>query len=105
MLGAYGVPMADTSLLRSTLDAVDDLVECLRSGTGMGVAIDPRLVIDEGRAAAEWAIDLDSGDCERRIGLLVVCDVSNDRLTDARLYVAVPTTSQGDITDRQPASD
>jgi hypothetical protein len=82
--------MADSSLLRSTLDAVDDLVGRLCARTEMAWTVDPRLVIDEGRAAAEWTLDLDCGDSVRRIGLLVVCDVSEDRLTDARLYLAVP---------------
>lgn len=79
--------MANTHILRSTLDAVDDFVEHLRSGTGVAHAVDPRLVVDEGRAAAEWTFDLDVDGVLRRIGLLVVCDVSDDHVTDARLYV------------------
>jgi hypothetical protein len=87
--------MTDAHLLRTTLDAIDDLVERLR-GSGGGpyrAAESPaRLVIDEGRAAAEWAIDLELGDRIERVGLLIVCDVAGDRLTDARLYVAPPAT-------------
>lgn len=87
--------MTDTQLLRTTLEALDDFVDGLQRGSGRTVGITsasdvgPRFVIDEGRAAAEWALEIDlDGDVER-IGLLVVCDVDDDRLSDARLYVAV----------------
>lgn len=86
--------MIDAHLLRTTLEALDDLVEHLRTsgGTAYRAAEAPaRLVIDEGRAAAEWAIDLDLGDRVQQVGLLIVCDVVGDRLTDARLYVAPPS--------------
>lgn len=87
--------MTDTRVLRSTLEAIDDLVDRIRGRDleGYRTADAPaHLVIDEGRAAAEWAIDLDLPDRVQRVGLLVVCDVAGDRLLDARLYVAPSTT-------------
>jgi hypothetical protein len=85
--------MGNAHLLRSTLDELDDFVDQLRRhGPGGAEATTnarpPRLVIDEGRAAAEWTLDVDIGGCVRHIGLLVVCDVAADRMTDARLYIA-----------------
>lgn len=87
--------MTDTRVLRSTLEAIDDLLDRIRGRDleGYRTADAPaRLVIDEGRAAAEWAIDLDLPDRVQRVGLLVVCDVAGDRLLGARLYVAPSTT-------------
>lgn len=94
--------MTDPHLLRTTLEALDDFVESVRSGSpraaGISRASDvgPRFVIDEGRAAAEWTLDIDLGGGVERIGLLVVCDVDDDHLADARLYVALSHRCQED---------
>lgn len=87
--------MTDARLLRITLETIDDLVDRLvrRAVPGTAVAgsgTQPRLVIDEGRAAAEWAIDVEVGGAVERIGLVVVCDLVDGQLTDARVYVAPP---------------
>lgn len=92
--------MTDAHVLRTTLEALDGFVESLRSRSPRATAItqvsdgEPRFVIDEGRAAAEWTLDIDRGDGVERVGLLVVCEIDHDRLSDARLYVALPHSSK-----------
>ena len=81
--------MADPTVLRGTLDALDTLLADLDRAAGSpswasGLA-SPRLVVDEGRAAAEWSVRLPER--EAAIGLVVVCDVSDGLVTAARLYV------------------
>jgi hypothetical protein len=95
--------MADAHLLRSTLDTVDDFVERLRRGAARAGHVlvtpdgEPTLVIDEGRASAEWSISIEIGGDVERLGLLVTCDVAGSRLTDARLYVALPRRMADEI--------
>ena len=90
--------MTDPGLLRSTLEALDAFVDGLQRGAAhhSGPAEPPRdatrLVIDEGRGAAEWSIAIRSERGLVHVRVLVVCDVEGDRLTDARLYVGLPST-------------
>jgi hypothetical protein len=89
--------MTDPGLLRSTLEALDTFVDGLQRGGAHPGLVEPptdatRLVIDEGRGAAEWSIAIRSERGLVHVRVLVVCDIEGDRLTDARLYVGLPST-------------
>ena len=90
--------MTDARLLRQTVETIDELVDRIRGGmspyASMPAAEPTRLVIDEGRAAAEWTLDVAVDGGVHRLGLLVVCDVAGDHLVDARLYVS-PSVNEG----------
>jgi len=100
-VGATLTPMSDPQLIRRTFDTIDDLVDRIRRGTTPYATVaspaPTRLVIDEGRAAAEWTLDLDVDGHVHPVGLLVVCEVAADRLVDARLYVAPPQRADAEL--------
>jgi hypothetical protein len=84
--------MTERQLVRATLVAVDDFIDQLsRDPAWQGFDVrpearPPRLVVDEGRAAVEWTLDLRVGSSMSTVGLLLVCDVEGAQVTDARLY-------------------
>lgn len=84
--------------LRQALEAVDELVSAIGSGDpAMTATVGPaRLTVDVGRAAAEWRLNT-SEPTARTVRLAVLCDIENDKVTDARLYVGVgPDTERDD---------
>ena len=95
--------MTDPQLLSSTLEAIDRLVADRRGATSasatMGIGREPvRLVVDEGRAAAEWTLTVPRAGVATELAIVVVCDVADGRLTAARLYSAIPVKPRpGDI--------
>ena len=73
--------MTDPQLLSSTLEAIDRLVADLRGATSasatMGIGREPvRLVVDEGRAAAEWTLTIPRAGVATELAIVVVCDVA-----------------------------
>lgn len=87
--------MTDAQLLSSTLKAIDQLVADLRGGSAWPSSPDfgrdpVRLVVDEGRAAAEWTLRFPQAGRIAELAIVVVCEVDDGRLTAARLYSAIP---------------
>lgn len=87
--------MADRRIVTVTLEAIDQLVADLRGDpawpSSPDFGRDPvRLVVDEGRAAAEWTLRFPQAGGIAELAIVVVCEVDDGRLTAARLYSAIP---------------
>lgn len=82
--------VTDRELLRSTLDAIDAFVADVQRRRGGSSAERTALVVDVGRAAAAWSLDLVLEGGTHRVDLVVLCDVTNGEVSDARLYIAAP---------------
>lgn len=82
--------VTDRELLRSTLDAIDAFVADVQRGRGGSPAERTALVVDVGRAAAAWSLDLTVDGGTHRVDLVVLCDVTDGEVSDARLYLAAP---------------
>lgn len=73
--------------LRRALEAIDEVVAEIGSQGGpMAIAEPAHLVVDVGRAAAEWRLR-SSRPGAPGVRLAIVCDIEHDRVTDVRLYV------------------
>ncbi|MEJ7804201.1 MAG: hypothetical protein WKH68_12665 [Candidatus Limnocylindria bacterium] len=84
--------MTNGKLIRTTLDAIDTFVADLQRGLA-APSERTALVVDVGRAAATWTVDLDVDGRHHRLDLLVMCEVTDSQVTDARLYVGAPPTN------------
>lgn len=85
--------MTDRRIVTMTLDAIDQLVADLRDDPAWACSRDfgrdpVRLVVDEGRAAAEWVVRFPQAGRIAELAIVVVCDVDDGRITAARLYSA-----------------
>lgn len=76
--------------LRQALEAIDEVVAEIGAGgtASLAVAEPARLVVDVGRAAAEWRLRPVHPDAAG-VRIAVICDIEHDRVTDVRLYVGV----------------
>lgn len=80
--------------LRQALEAVDELVFAISNHETVMTTVAPaRLIVDVGRAAAEWQLST-AGPDSRPVRLAVVCDIENDTVTDVRLYLGIESDTE-----------
>jgi hypothetical protein len=100
-----GWGMSRSDPLRTTLEAIDDYVDRVQRSRPLADVGPVSMVVDAGRAAAEWTVHVPNAPGSGRVGILVVCDVAGDRVTDARLYVSAPIDGPGPASAIPPSHE